>query len=81
MTFDSSVVEEGTQIVEVDFAQLEDDLQILIREWAEQQLGHKYCEVNGGSDFARIGGADTPISMNQIKQDYISCRLYWKGGS
>lgn len=68
--FEGSVVEEGTQILDIDFSQLDDDMQLRIREWAEQQLGRKYIEINDGSDFAYKGGSDSPVSMNQIKQDY-----------
>jgi hypothetical protein len=67
--FEGCVIEEGAQILDVDFDQLDDDMQIRIREWAEQ-LGHKYIEVDGGSDFAYTGGSGTRISMNQIKRDY-----------
>lgn len=52
--FEGSVIEEGTQIMDVDFSQLDDDLQMRITEWAE--LAYK--------------GQYAPVSMNLIKQDY-----------
>ena len=67
--FAGSIVEEG-QILDVDFSIMDEDMQLRIREWAEEQLGRKYIEIDDGANYARKGGSDTAISMNEIKDDY-----------
>ena len=68
--FAGSIVEENQQILDVDFAELDDDMQLRIREWAEQQLGRKYIQIEDGTNYARKGGSGFAISMNEIKEDY-----------
>ena len=58
------------EVLDVDFAQLEDDLQVNIRDWAESQVGVQYVIINGGCDFACMGGSNPPITINQIKEDF-----------
>lgn len=53
------IVEEGqTFIVGTPFNQLDEDMQIRVREWAEQ----KYKLASDESDF--------PVSLNQLVDDY-----------
>lgn len=67
--FEGSVCEEG-RILDVDVSKLDDDLQLTIRNWAEDQIGIKYKVINDGSDYARLGNSDKPIPLNDIKEDY-----------
>lgn len=69
--FEGQVVEEGHQFLDADFADLDDDMQFRIREWAEEQveLG-KYNSVQDGEGFAYPGVSDRPISINEIIEDY-----------
>lgn len=69
--FAGEVVEEGVQILDVCFDSLDDDLRFRIRYWAESQLGKRYTEINGGSDYASLAGF-SPLSMDEIKDDYES---------
>lgn len=73
--FEGNVVEEGTPILDVSFDQLDGDMQLRIRHWAEGRVGKKYILVNDESDFAYLGDSDEPINMNQIKKDY---ELSWE---
>ena len=67
--FIGSVVEEGP-ILDVDFDKLDGDLQARIRSWAEGEVGRKYIIINDECDFAYKVDSDSPVSMNQIKEDY-----------
>ena len=68
--FAGSIVEENQQILDVSFADLDDDMQLRVREWAEEQLERKYIEIDGGANYARKGSSNAPISINEIKEDY-----------
>lgn len=58
------------EILDLDFFYLDEDLQIVIRDWAENQVGQLYSLVNGGYDFAYRGVFGRALSMNEIKRDY-----------
>lgn len=63
--FAGSIVEENQQILDVNFGDLDDDLKLRIRKWAET----KYVIIDGGSNYARKGFT-IPVSLNEIKEDY-----------
>ena len=67
--FEGRVVGEY-EVLDVGFHQLEDDLQLVIMGWAESQVGVQYVFISGCYDFARMGGADSTLSLNQIKEDF-----------
>lgn len=67
--FAGDVVEDGSNILDVAFENLDDDLQFRIRDWAENQIGKKYIVVND-CDYAYLDGEGEPLNMNVIKEDY-----------
>lgn len=68
--FEGQVVEEGHQFLDADFADLDDDMQVRIREWTEDEVGRRYVSIQDGDAFAYPSGSDRPLSMNDIKEDY-----------
>jgi hypothetical protein len=63
--FAGSVIEEG-KILDVPFNELDDDLQLRIRDWADSKLSI----IDDGENWAVPGGSDKPISLEDIKEQY-----------
>jgi hypothetical protein len=67
--FKGNVVAESG-LLNVAFEDLDDDMQLRIREWAEKQLEDedgKYLEIDGGDFGYKHGGV---ARLNDIKSDY-----------
>lgn len=76
--FSGSIIEEGS-VLDVDFNELDSDLQSRIVDWATAQLGRKYLELeldnrqflgDGFSTFAYKHSPSNSIKWNEIKEDY-----------
>jgi hypothetical protein len=66
--FEGSIIEEGTQILDLPFRALDKDLQQRIRFWAEQNP--LYVAIDGGANFALKDGS--PILMDDVTDAYES---------
>lgn len=58
------------RVLDIPFCDLDDDLQVSIRDWAESQIGILYNTTDGGESIYRCYGSDKPLSMDEIKEDY-----------